>query len=200
MNWEKIIPELEKRYGAESRKSSPFAVLISTVLSQRTRDEITEKVSERLLSEYGTPEQLANADQRNIKELIKPIGFYNMKAEKIVKLSKTLIEKYKGKVPDEFEELLKLPGVGPKTANCVLVYGLGRDALPVDVHVAVVSRRMGLTNENKPDKIQRDLERKIPREYWRKINRLFVELGKDTCRTRAPKCGECVIRKYCGFR
>ena len=153
----RVFADLRRRYGdsfednpgtalarVKVETEDPFRVLISTILSQRTRDEKTEEASARLFAKYATPEAIARAPVRELRELIRPAGFYRQKAPKIREVSRILLADYGGRVPDTFDELVSLPQVGPKTANCVLVYGYGKPAIPVDVHVAVISRRLGL--------------------------------------------------------
>jgi endonuclease-3 len=196
---ERVIRSLERRYPGRgfSRRGNPFRVLISTVLSQRTRDENTEKASRRLFSRFGTPGKLARAPVREIEELIKEAGFYRVKARKIREISRIIMKKYRGRVPLDMEKLVMLPGVGKKTASCTLLYGFGESCIPVDVHVAVISRRLDLTEGKNPDDIQDELERAIPREKWSRINGLMVMFGKEICRTNHPKCGLCDLTDLC---
>ncbi len=199
---EKIISSLESRYPDKrffGYKMTPFQVLISTVLSQRTRDKNTAKASERLFSRFGTPGDLAKAPVREIEKLIKASGFYRVKARKIKDISRILLEKYMGRVPGDMGRLMELPGVGRKTASCVLLYGFGKPCIPVDVHVAVISRRLGLAREKEPDRIQDELEGVIPKKQWSKVNELMVRFGKEICRTNHPKCSLCNLRDLCNY-
>ncbi|HLC10375.1 MAG TPA: endonuclease III, partial [Candidatus Bathyarchaeia archaeon] len=129
---------------SDSTNGDPFRVLIATILSHRTKDPVTALASSRLFAKYPRPTQLAQADPRTIARLIKPVGFYNTKARTIKRVAKIILKEYKGKVPDDIEELLKLPSVGRKTANCVLVYGFKRPAIPVDTHVHRIFNRLGV--------------------------------------------------------
>ncbi len=179
-------------------KKTPFTTLISCILSLRTKDEITEKASVILFKKYNTPEKLVKASEEEIKNLIYPVGFYRVKSKRIIDISKELIEKYAGKVPDDFKELLKLKGVGKKTASIVMVYGHKKDNfIPVDIHVHVISNRLGWVNSKKPDETMDQLMKIIPKKYWHDINELFVIFGQNICRTVSPYCSRCPIERYC---
>ena len=199
---EGVIRSLEKRYPDKrffGRKRNPFQILISTVLSQRTRNEDTEKASRRLFSRFDTPGKLAKAPIKETEKLIKGAGFYRVKARKIREISRIILEHYGGRVPRDMERLRDLPGVGKKTASCVLLYGFGKPCIPVDVHVAVISRRLGLARKKKPDDIQEELEGILPRALWQRVNELMVRFGKDVCRTSHPRCGSCDLRDLCSY-
>jgi len=195
---EKVIKILEKEYPPFFETSDPFEVLITTVLSQRTRDENTEAAASNLFKKYKTPEQLAKITTHELEKIIKPVGFYRQKAKRIKEISKILVEKYNGKVPNKLEELLSLPGVGKKTANCVLVYGFKIPAIPVDVHVHVISNRLGLVKTKNPEQTEIELMKTIPKNYWIKLNALFVTHGKKICKAK-PKCEICRLKKYCNY-
>jgi endonuclease III len=178
---------------------TPFYVLISTVLSQRNRDESTIKVVKKLFEKYKTPEQLAAAPLNDVEQRIKQSGFYHTKAKRIKEISKILLEKYKGKVPANEEELLKLPGVGRKTAGCVLVYAYGKQAIPVDTHVHRISNRLGLVKTKTPEKTEIELMKIIPKKLWKYVNEVLVIHGQTICRPINPKCNECSITRYCNY-
>lgn len=194
-----IVKILRRRYRPFFRKENPFRVLIGTILSHRTKDETTRAACERLFAFGKSPKDFAKMKIEKIQSLIKPVGFWRVKAKRIKEISKMLLEKYRGEVPTKLNELLSLPGVGAKTAACVLLYGYGLPTIPVDVHVAVISRRLSLTEKQRPEEIQEDLQQKIPRKYWKDINELFVQFGQDFCKTRNPKCTECPIKNFCKF-
>jgi endonuclease-3 len=194
----KIIKILEKEYPSFFETSDPFEVLITTVLSQRTRDENTEIASKNLFKKYKTPEQLAKIPLHELEKIIKPVGFYRQKAKRIKEISKILIEKYNGNVPNRIEQLLSLPGVGRKTANCVLVYGFKIPAIPVDVHVHVISNRLGLVKTKRPEQTETELMKITPLKYWLKLNELLVSHGKKICRAK-PKCDVCKLKRYCEY-
>ncbi len=183
----------------ELPKRDPFQVLISTILSQRTKDANTHKASVRLFHRYDTPEKLAEAPVHEVKELIRPAGFYNVKSSYIINVAREITDRYGGEVPGDMDELLSLPGVGRKTANCVLVYGFNQPAIPVDTHVHRISNRLGLVDTSEPDDTEMVLADHMPREYWIEINRLMVEFGKRICRPRNPLCGGCVLRDRCRY-
>jgi len=142
----------------------PYRVLIRTILSQRTRDENTDRASAQLFSQYHTMTEIAGADPARLEPLIRPAGFYRVKAQRIVEVSKKLLDEFKGQVPDDIKNLLKLPGVGRKTANCVLVYGFQKPAIPVDVHVHRISNRLGLVKTKTPEETEVELEKIVPKE------------------------------------
>jgi endonuclease-3 len=180
-------------------RGDPFQVLISTVLSQRNRDESTERASNRLFSRYRTPEQLSQAPLTSIYPLIKESGFYKTKAFRIREISRILLKRYKGKVPKDLESLLSLPGVGRKTANCVLVYAYRLPAIPVDTHVHRISNRIGFVKTRTPEQTESELVKIIPRKYWVDFNELFVRFGQRTCQPIRPRCWECPITKHCDY-
>jgi endonuclease-3 len=194
----KIVKALKKRYDwKRGHSSNPFRVLISTVLSQRTKDANTEKASSALFSRFKTPRELANADIGRIEKLIRASGFYKVKAKRIKEISRIIIEKFGGKVPRRMDELLSLPGVGRKTANCVLVFAYRQPAIPVDTHVHRISNRLGLVSTKTPEKTEIKLMRKIPKKYWIDLNELLVRHGQNICLPRKPRCSVCPIVKYC---
>jgi endonuclease-3 len=197
-----IVRNIRKALGetkATVARSDPFQVLISTVLSQRTRDESTERASARLFRKYKNPSQLSQAHLKDIERLIKPSGFYKVKALRIRDISRILVNKYKGKVPRDFEQLISLPGVGRKTANCVLVYAYMLPAIPVDTHVHRISNRIGLVKTKTPEKTESALVKIIPQKYWTDLNELFVKFGQRICQPIKPLCYKCPIVRYCEY-
>ena len=178
-------------------KQDPFKILISTILSARTRDSNTRIATERLFSKYNTPKLIANADIEKLQDLIRASGFYNVKAARIKDVSKILIEDHNGIVPDNFEELINLPGVGAKTANCVLVYAFKIPAIPVDTHVHRIPNRLGWIKTKTPEKTEDALKSIIPKSLWLKLNRLFVRFGQEICLPIRPKCDTCPLRENC---
>ena len=178
--------------------NTPFTTLISCILSLRTKDEVTDKASVRLLSKYNTPEKLVKVTEDRIQKLIYPVGFYKTKSKRIKDISKTLLEKYDGKVPKNFDELLKLKGVGFKTAAIVMVYGhKDFNYIPVDVHVHVISNRLGWVKTKNPDETMIELMNTIPKKYWADLNHLFVTFGQKICITTSPWCSCCPIEQFC---
>jgi endonuclease-3 len=180
-------------------KGDPFRILISTILSQRTRDENTTRASENLFSWYRTAEELARADVDAVRRLIKPSGFYNVKARNIIRVSKQLLKEFGGKVPDDEKDLLKLHSVGRKTANCILVYGFNKPAIPVDTHVHRISNRLGLVDTRRPEETEARLVKTVPRKYWLDLNDLFVRFGQTTCKPVGPRCGSCTLKSECRY-
>jgi len=177
----------------------PYRVLIRTILSQRTRDENTDRASAQLFSQYHTMTEIASADPTRLEPLIRPAGFYRVKAQRIVEVSKKLLDEFKGQVPDDIKNLLKLPGVGRKTANCVLVYGFQKPAIPVDVHVHRISNRLGLVKTKTPEETEVELEKIVPKEYWIELNDLMVQFGQTICRPQSPRHEECPLQDICDY-
>ncbi|HZA69938.1 MAG TPA: endonuclease III [Nitrososphaeraceae archaeon] len=178
---------------------NPYKILIGTILSARTRDETTTNVIKMLFSKFKNPEELSRANLKEIKELIQKIGFYNVKAARIKEVSKILVEKYNSKVPSKLEDLLSFPGVGRKTANCVLVYGFRKPAIPVDVHVHRISNRIGIVNTKKPEETEIVLQKSIDRKHWIAVNETFVVFGQNICLPIKPKCNVCRLTKLCKY-
>jgi endonuclease III len=177
----------------------PFKILIGTILSARTRDEITTKVIKSLFTEFKNPNELSEANLKDLKKAIQKIGFYNVKAARIKEVSQIIVEKYNGKVPSNIGDLLTLPGVGRKTANCVLVYGFKKAAIPVDVHVHRISNRIGIVNTKMPEETEIVLTKSIERKYWTRVNETFVTFGQNICLPKKPKCNVCHLTKLCKY-
>ena len=201
----RYLPEGDLRQGntalarITARTEDPFRVLVGTILSQRTRDEMTEKATDQLFATYADALALAAADTADVERLIRPVGFYHQKAPQIQRVSRILVERYGGRVPSTYEELMELPQVGSKTANCVLVYGFGIPRIPVDTHVHRVSNRLGLATTKTPEKTEEALMAVVPRRYWLAVNELFIEFGKDVCRPIGPRCEACSFRSFCRY-
>ncbi len=176
----------------------PFRVLIKTILSQRTKDENTDRAAERLFSAgYDTPEKLAKAKPEEIYDLIRPAGMFRQKAERIIEVSKMIVENFSGNVPDNLEDLLKLPGVGRKTANIVLYVSFGKPALAVDTHVHRISNRLGWVRTKTPEETEFELMKLLPKDLWGPINGSMVEFGRRICLPRNPRCGKCPFKGEC---
>jgi endonuclease-3 len=181
----------------EFSQEDPFYVLISTVLSARNKDEMTIKATKKLFAKYKTVKQIAEAPVKKLEPLIKQSGFYKTKAKRIKEISRILLEKYHGKVPSEFDKLLELPGVGRKTAGCVMVYAFNKPAIPVDTHVHRISNRLGWVKTKTPEKTEQALVKLVPRKYWLDVNEVLVIHGQTVCTPISPFCSKCKIRRYC---
>jgi endonuclease-3 len=177
----------------------PFKILIGTILSARTRDEVTTAVIKALFSRFKNPDELSRANLSDIKKLIQKIGFYNVKASRLKEVSQLIIKKYNGEVPSNLDDLLTLPGVGRKTANCVLVYGFKKPAIPVDIHVHRISNRIGIVNTKNPEETENVLQKSIDKKYWIRVNETFVTFGQNICLPIRPKCNVCQLTKICKY-
>lgn len=177
----------------------PFKILIGTILSARTRDEVTTAVIKALFSRFKNPVELSRANLSDIKKLIQKIGFYNVKAARLKEVSQLIIKKYNGEVPSNLNDLLTLPGVGRKTANCVLVYGFKKAAIPVDIHVHRISNRIGIVNTKNPEETENVLQKSIDKKYWIRVNETFVTFGQNICLPIKPKCNVCQLTKMCKY-
>lgn len=183
----------------EAENGSPLSILIGTILSARTRDESTSAVVRTLFSRYKDARSLARAKLSDVEKIIKRTGFYHVKAKRIIEVASIIDSKYSGIVPKTMEELLSLPGVGRKTANCVLVYAFDKPAIPVDTHVHRISNRLGMVQTKTPEETEIELMKKIPKEYWIRINDTFVMYGQNICKPISPMCSVCQIKKDCNY-
>ncbi len=178
-------------------KNDPFCVLVSTLLSLRTKDDVTLKASVRLLDKAPTPQKMLTLSEEEIADLIYPVGFYKTKAQRILQVSEVLMEEYNGKVPNNVESLLKLPGVGIKTANLTLNLGFGIDAICVDCHVHQISNRMGWIKTATPEESEKILQTVMPKKFWIPLNELLVSYGQEICTSVSPKCSLCPENERC---
>ena len=195
-----VMESLQQQYDLRVfEDGDPYRVLIRTILSQRTRDDNTDRASAQLFSKFHTMTEIAQADPAELEPLIRPAGFYHVKARRIVEVSRKLLDEFKGQVPEDLDGLLKLPGVGRKTANCVLVYGFQKPAIPVDVHVHRISNRLGLVDTKNPEETEVELEKIVPRDYWIELNDLMVQFGQTICRPQSPRHQECPLKEICDF-
>jgi len=204
MNYGEILDEIERSIEGEAhldqlakKRNDPFKILISTILSARTRDSSTEEVTKNLFSRYKTPQDISNANIEVLEELVHKSGFYKVKAARIKEVSRIISEDYMGKVPCDFNELVSLPGVGAKTANCVLVYAFKIPAIPVDTHVHRIPNRLGWIKTVKPVQTEKTLKEILPKSQWIRVNRLFVRFGQETCLPIHPKCDLCPLNAIC---
>lgn len=194
---DEVLARLKQYYHYTQQQRDPFHVLISTILSQRTRDENTARASRALFQTFDTAEKLAHADTNEIEQLIKPAGFYHVKARRIKEVAQQVVNHYDGDVPADITELLSLKGVGRKTANCVLVYGFGIPAIPVDVHVHRITNRLGLVSTKTPEETEVQLMKLFRKKDWISLNHVLVSFGKDMCKPQAPLCDTCFLADVC---
>ncbi|MDA8138041.1 MAG: endonuclease III [Desulfobacteraceae bacterium] len=180
-----------------NRGGTPFEILVSTILSLRTKDEVTSQAAARLFEKARTPKALLALGEKETARLIYPVGFYPTKAQRLMEISRLIIERHQGQVPDTMEELLALPGVGRKTANLVLVEGFRQDAICVDTHVHRISNRIGYVRTKTPEQTEMALRAKLPRKHWIKYNELLVAFGQVLCRPVSPHCSQCPVAGMC---
>jgi len=199
MNQTSVVLAIRDKW--EYIQKTPFTVLISCILSLRTKDEVTEEASIRLLSKYPTPALLSKQTVDHIQSLIYPVGFYKTKAKRLREISQTLIDEYNGNVPHTLDELLKLKGVGRKTANIVMVYGHKEHGyLPIDTHCHRIPNRLGWIKTKTPEETEVFLKKILPEQYWDDFNDLFVTFGQKICVPISPFCSKCPIEKFCKKR
>ncbi len=180
--------------------NDPFLVLVSGILSHRTKDQVTKEATRRLLEVAPTPEDLLKIPEEELSQIIYPVGFYRRKAKTLRKMAEILLTRYQGKVPDDLEELLKLPGVGRKTANLVLTVGFQKPAISVDTHIHRIVNRWGYVETKTPEETEKALREKLPLPYWQIINPLLVLFGQNICLPRRPRCFQCPVEEFCEKR
>jgi endonuclease III len=203
--WPRVLDKLGRTYGRgdwrvpylRDHAEDPFQVLIGTILSQRTRDEATDVASARLFARYPDARRLSTARPQELRPLIRNVGFYRTKARVLPVCARAILERYGGVVPRTVEELETLPGVGPKTANCVVVFGYGLEGMPVDTHVHRIANRLGVVRTKTPEETEAALRRVVPRRYWIPLNPVLVQHGQNLCRPIGPKCDLCPILELC---
>ncbi len=183
----------------KQEEGNPFKVLIGTILSSRTRDEYTTHALTKLFSKYNGPQEIADADIEDIKKAISSVGFYNIKAKRIKEVAKIINEQHYGKVPSNMKDLLDLPGVGRKTANCVLVYGFKIPAIPVDTHVHRICNRLGIVNTKDPEKTEDKISEILDKKHWIKLNSIIVRYGQNICLPVKPQCNYCKLKENCNY-
>lgn len=182
---------------AEKTKKDPFQILIGTLLSLRTKDKTTEEACGRLFSLAKTPNEMMRLNEKTIEKAIYPVGFYRKKAKQLIEISKILVEKYNGKVPDGIEELLKIKGIGRKTANLVMNEGFNKPGICVDTHVHRISNRLGIVKTKNPEESEYELMKVIPKKYWIKYNAILVPFGQNICKSVSPLCSVCPVENLC---
>ncbi len=201
---EEVMQRLARRYGERksmlgSMQRDPFRVLVSTMLSARTRDENTALVAKRLFARYPDAQALASAPIADLEDVIRSTGFYHAKARHVKAAAHMLLDDFGGVVPHNIDSLLALPGVGRKTANCLLVYGYGTPAVAVDTHVHRIANRLGWIQTKTPTESEKALVETVPKKWWLSINEYFVLYGKEICNPIRPRCPACVIGDLCPY-
>jgi len=199
----KILEEEAKRFTVpivteiSLKQRDPFHILTSTILSLRTKDETTREASRRLLEKASTPRKMLALSEKQIQRLIYPVGFYKSKAGVLRGIARDLLTRYDGTVPDDLDELLKLKGVGRKTANLVITLGYGKPGICVDTHVHRISNRLGYVKTKNPDDTEFALREKLPLKYWIVYNDYLVAYGQNLCKPISPFCSQCRLEPYC---
>jgi endonuclease-3 len=189
--------ELKDFEGIGYEGSTPYQILISTILSQQTTERNSRKASEMLFSELPTPQDVYEADPSKIEQLVFSSGYYRQKTRCIKNVTKVIVEDYDGTVPDDPNELMKLPGVGKKTAACVMRYAFGKPSVIVDTHINRVSQRLGISDSKRPEDTQKAIMEKIPQDRWDDLDIAFICLGRKYCRPKDPNCAECPVSSFC---
>lgn len=204
-DWERALDRLSAFYRTgdwrvpylREHAETPFQVLIGTILSQRTKDANTDRASKALFAAYPDAPSLARAPSAEVERRIRATGFYRVKARAVRRCAQELLDRFGGVVPRSLDELLTLPHVGPKTANCVLVFGFGDAAMPVDTHVHRIANRLGIVRTVRPEETEAALRATVPERYWIPLNPLLVQHGQNLCRPRGPRCDACPIADQC---
>ncbi|MEM4363857.1 MAG: endonuclease III [Candidatus Diapherotrites archaeon] len=203
MKAQKVLEILKKNYkntGTALKFSSVFQLSVAVILSAQCTDERVNMVTSKLFQKLSEPKDFANVKPKELEKMIYSTGFYKNKAKNIIKMSKKILDEYDGKVPQSMEELIKLPGIGRKTANIILSEGYGIiEGIAVDTHVSRLAQRIGLSKNKEPEKIEKDLMQQFPKKDWWFLSNALIWHGRKICTARKPKCSECEIRQYCEF-
>lgn len=197
-----VMNELEKKYPnpvTALYHSSPFELLIATILSAQSTDKQVNKVTRNLFKKYNTPHDFAKLNKKALEKEINSIGLYKNKSKYIIGASNKIISDYAGKVPERREDLIKLPGVGRKTANVVLASAFNKNAIAVDTHVFRVANRLGLVDADNPYQVEKQLMEIIPEEKWAEMHHWLIFHGRETCKARNPECEDCSVSKFCNY-
>ena len=200
-----IINLLSKKYPSSNKttlnrmreKPEPFKILISCLLSLRAKDKNTEKVSKQLFAVADTPEKISKIPTKQLEKLIFSSGHYHKKAKTLKHVSQELITRFNSSVPSNREDLLSIKGIGPKTANIVLAFAYDQLVLPIDTHCHRIPNRLGWLKTKTPEQTEKQLEKILPKKYWKEFNAIFVQFGKEICQLISPWCSKCPIEKYC---
>lgn len=200
-NVEEILALLDEHYGTDLvcylEYENAWQLLFATILSAQCTDARVNIVTKKLFRDYPDLQAFADASQEEMEEAVRATGFYRHKAENLISCAKQLLEKYGGRVPDTIEELTQLPGVGRKTANVILGNIYNKPSIVVDTHVKRVSKRLGLTKEEDPEKVEKDLSKVLPKDHWILYNLQIIAHGRGLCNARKPDCAECFLREFC---
>lgn len=204
INISKTMNILKKKYPRSTTtlntmrgNATPFEILISCLLSLRARDEVTDVVSRDLFAVANTPEDIVKLPMAKLKKIIFKSGHFNKKAETLKSVSRDLIKRFGSKVPDVYDELVSMKGVGPKTANIVLAFAFGKLVLPIDIHCHRIPNRLGWVRTKTPEETEKELMKVLPKRFWREFNSAFVQFGRGICSPVSPRCSKCLVRKYC---
>ncbi len=204
MKYKEILDKIEKNLDGEALlgdlvkvQSNPFKILIATMLSARTRDSTAEKITESLFKKYATPKSIADAEIKDLEQVIRQSGYYKQKAKRIKETSTIIHEKYNDLVPVDFKKLVNLPGVGPKTANCVLVFAFDIPALAVDTHMHRIPNRLGWIKTKTPEQSEETLKKILPKSLWLQATKTLVRFGQQLCIPTYPRCNICPVENYC---
>jgi endonuclease-3 len=179
------------------KKPDAFRILISCLLSLRTQDKNTEKASRQLFEVVDTPKQIITLPIKKLEKLIFSSGHYKKKARILKSVSKDILKRFGGKVPETREELMSIKGIGPKTANIVLAFAFGKSVLPIDTHCHRIPNRLGWIKTKTPEQTEKELEKILPKKYWNEFNAIFVQFGQTICKPISPFCSQCPVKKYC---
>lgn len=201
-NVEKMIEYFKEKYPEPESAlnyETPFQLLVATIMSAQTTDVQVNKVNKKLFKKYSTPQDFAQLSYKDLQEEIQSIGLYKNKSKYIIESSKLIVENYEGEVPKTRKELVKLPGVGRKTANVVLANAFGWETIAVDTHVFRVANRLGLVDTDKRDQVEQDLMKVVPENYWTKFHHWLIFHGREICKARNPLCDKCQISDYCDY-
>lgn len=201
-NIEKVLKILSETYSDAKcalNFNSPYELLVSTILSAQCTDVRVNQVTEQLYKDYNTPEKIVSLTEEELGEKVKSCGFYKNKSKNILGATRVIIEEHNGKVPDSMEDLIKLPGVGRKTANVVLSNAFGVPAIAVDTHVFRVSNRLGISKGNTPDAVEKGLMENVPKDMWSDAHHYLIWHGRQICKARKPNCEQCPVAPYCEY-
>lgn len=200
MNTKEILEKLkieQPNAGCELNFTTPFELLVAVILSAQCTDKRVNMATDKLFKVYNTAKQFAELSLDELAPYIFSCGFYNNKGKNIIAMAKELVEKYDGEVPCDFDKLVKLAGVGRKTASVVMTVAFDEPAMPVDTHVFRVSRRLGLSKGNTPEKVEQDLCKAYPREDWNSLHHTMIFHGRYVCHSQRPECDKCLVKEYC---